>query len=217
MAQMTNTKKSEVFKWDDLVRRACQERFGRSARVRTAAFVTQQDQAEFIQRLFSEAKNINPRAPEEISKTTVDVNEKIYYNHEGSEDESTVKIVNCVENAEGHNYTQTTTKGVEWGPNANVGLQFGLPQVGVGGGAGIGGGFKRTSLHTQTEEKTKSNRVELQSHHEETVKIPPGKKVVVKMTSYRVRYKLEYTMEYNIDKTHRSGSLLTRAAWVCRA
>ena len=199
MAQVTNTKKSEVIQWETLMRRAVREQFGRHARVRMAAFITQQDKAQFVKLLFSDARNIDPREPEEISKNTVDVNEKVYYNREGGEDETTVKIVNCVENAEGHNYTQTTTKGVEWGANANIGLQFGLPQVGGSGGLGIG--FKRTTLHTQTEEKTKSNRVEQQSHHEETVKIPPGKKAVVRMTSFRVRYKLEYTMEYKIART----------------
>ena len=200
-AQMTNTKKSDVIQWDELMRRAVRELFGRHARIRTAAFITQQDKAQFLKLLFSDARNVDPREPEEISKNTVDVNEKVYYNREGSEDETTVKIVNCVENAEGHNYTQSTTKGVEWGVDSNVGLQFGLPQVGASGGFKIGANFKRTTLQTQTEEKTKSNRVELQSHHEETVKIPPGKKAVVRMTSYRVRYKLEYTMEYKIAKT----------------
>ena len=38
------------------------------------------------------------------------------------------------------------------------------------------------------------------AHHEEEVEIPAGKRVVVTMTSYRVRYKLEYTMEYKIPK-----------------
>ena len=46
-----------------------------------------------------------------------------------------------------------------------------------------GGVASRTSFQWQArafEEQT------LQSHHEEVVKIPPGKKVVVRMTSYRV-------------------------------
>ena len=135
-----------------------------------------------------------------ISKNIVDVNEKIYSNSEGGEDETTIKIVNCVENTEGHNYTTTVTKGVQWGVNANVGLQLGLPQVGAGLNAGLGGNYQRSTTNTFSKEEKKENRVELQSHHEEKVKIPPGKKVTVKMTSYRVRYKLQYTMEYKIFK-----------------
>ena len=44
--------------------------------------------------------------------------------------------------------------------------------------------------------------MEVKSDHQETVTIPPGKKAVVKMTSYRVRYKLDYTMEYKIPKSY---------------
>ena len=66
--------------------------------------------------------------------------------------------------------------------------------------AGLGGNYQRSTTNTFSKEEKKENRVELQSHHEEKVKIPPGKKVTVKMTSYRVRYKLQYTMEYKIFK-----------------
>ena len=38
----------------------------------------------------------------------------------------------------------------------------------------------------------------MQSHHEESVKIPPGKKAVVKLMSYRVCYRLDYTLEFKI-------------------
>lgn len=196
---MTNKKKNETIKWDDLIRKAVCETYGRSARVRKTYF-TEQDKDKFIQILLSDARNINPKEPVEISRNTVDVNEKVYINQEGSQDESTIKIVNCVENSEGHNYVQTTTKGLEFGGTANLGLQFGLPQVG-GVSGGLGGSINRKYERSTTEETTKTNKVELQSHHEETVKIPAGNKVVVTMTSYRVRYKLEYTMEYKVDRT----------------
>jgi hypothetical protein len=202
-AQMQAKTKGDTIEWDELLRKAAREQFGRRARIAppSLSFATREDKRTFLAKLFNNAKNINPREPEEISKNTVDVNEKIYCNSEGSEDVTTVKIVNCVENSEGHNYQECVTKGVKWGLNANVGLQFGLPQVGAGGGGGIGGNFQRESSTTLVKENKKDNKVELQSHHEETVKIPPGKKVVLKMTSYRVRYKLDYTMEYKISKS----------------
>ena len=177
--------------------RAVRELFGNRARL-VPSLLNQENKKLFLSTLFNDARNINPRDPVEISKNTVDVNEKVYYNSEGGEDSSTVKIVNCVENTEGHNYQESVTKGVQWGANANVGLQFGLPQV--GGSAGLGFNFQRQNTTTLVNEKKKENKVELQSHHEETVKIPPGKKVIVKMTSYRVRYRLDYTMEYKIPK-----------------
>ena len=199
-AQMQKRKTSDAIEWDDLLLKVTKEHFGRRARL-LPSFYTQRDKKAFLAELFNDAKNINPREPEEISKNTVDVNEKIYCNSEGNEDTSTVKIINSVENSEGHNYQETVTKGVQWGANANVGLQFGLPHVGVGVKAGVGTSFQRQSMTSIVKETKKENRVELQAHHEETVKIPPGKKVIVKMISYRVRYKLDYTMEYKISKS----------------
>ena len=202
-AEMSDKKTSDAIKWDDLLIQTAKEVFGRRTYVVPSyrSFATQEDKKVFLAQLFNDAKNINPREPEEISKNTVDVNEKIYYNHEGGEDVTTVKIVNSVQNSEGHNYQETTTKGVQWGVSANVGLQFGLPQVGGSGGGSVGANFQRQTQTTLVKEEKKENKVELQSHHEETIKIPSGKKVVAKLTSYRVRYKLNYTMEYKISKS----------------
>ena len=211
LAQITNKKKSEKIKWEDLLANATRELYGRSARTRKT-WITDRDKEAFLQKLFSDAKNINPRRPEEISKNIVDVNEKVYLNHEKGQDETKgkdetehkdktkVTIVNTVENTEGHNYQQSTTSGVEWGVDAKIGLQFGLPAFG-GVKPEIGGSFKKTSLKTETFEKKSENKVTQAAHHEEEVEIPAGSKVTVNMTSYRVRYKLDYTMEYKIAKS----------------
>lgn len=198
----TASKKEEAIKWDDLLLRAAREHYGIRGKPLLTSPITETSKTGFLKRVFSSARNINPREPQELSSNTVDVNEKLYANTGGFEDETTVKIVNCVENSEGHNYQETTTKGIKWGLDANIGLQFGLPQVGVGGGtAKVGGTFERSSISSVTQEKTRKQRIEQQSHHEETVSIPPGKKAVLRMTSYRVRYKLDYTMEFKIPKT----------------
>lgn len=211
LAQITDKKKSEKIKWEDLLTNATRELYGRSARTRKT-WITDRDKEAFLQKLFSDAKNINPRRPEEISKNIVDVNEKVYLNHEKGQDETKgkdeterkdktkVTIVNTVENTEGHNYQQSTTSGVEWGVDAKIGLQFGLPAFG-GVKPEIGGSFKKTRLKTETFEKKSENKVTQAAHHEEEVEIPAGSKVTVNMTSYRVRYKLDYTMEYKIAKS----------------
>ena len=196
MAQMTDTGKSDVIEWSALLLRAARERFGRCAQLWSSPSTTEQDTAQFLKLLFADAKNVNPREPEEINRTTVDVNEKICCNYGGSEDETTVKIVNCVENTEGHSYTQTTTKGVDWGLDNKIGLQFGLQHV-----EALPWRTGANYIASAIAKKARSNRVEQQSHHEETMRVPPGKKAIVKMTSYRVRYKLEYTMEYKIAQT----------------
>ena len=194
-------KNHETTEWNVLLLRAVRRRYGSSKALLNSPY-TLNSKEVFLKRLFADAKNINPREPEEISKNIVDVNEKIYTNTGGCEDETIVKVVNSVENSEDHNYQETTTKGIQWGVNANVGLQFGLPQVGGGSGSGgLGVNFQRTNVHSVTQEKTKTEKVEQQSHHEETLTIPPGKKAIITMTSYRVRYKLDYTMEYKIAKS----------------
>ena len=200
LAQMRRKDTSDKIRWDDLLLRELRESYGRNAKLRNT-WKLDDDKKEFLRCVFADARNIDDSTePEEISKTTVDVNEKVYSNHHGSDDETTVKLVSTMENAEGHNYSVSTTSGVEWGGGADLGLQFGLPQgasLKVGGNAS----FKKFKSKTVTNEDTKTSKVESQAHHEETVKIPPGKTVVVKMTSYRVRYKLPYTMEYKVPKT----------------
>ena len=193
-------KQGEAVEWDDLLRRAVREYYGSRGKPLLASPITLDSKKRFLKRLFSNARSIDAGEPQEISKSTVDVNEKVYTNTGGFEDETTVKIVNSVENTEDRNYQVTTTKGVKWGLDANVGLQFGLPQVGVGGSAKLGGNYERSRAFSVTEGKSEQQKTEHQSHHEETVSIPPGKMAKLRMTTYKVRYKLEYTMEYRIAK-----------------
>ena len=176
LAEVSNTKE-DIFTWDTLLVQAFKEKYGRRARFAYNPNTTA-DKKWFVRQLFDDVKNINPREPVEIRRNLVDVNEKVYSNFQGSgDDESTVKIVSSVENSEYHDYQVSTTRGVLWGTDANDGLLFGFPQT--------------------------SNRVGVQSHHEESVKIPQGKKVVVKLMSYRVRYRLDYTLEFKIFKSAR--------------
>ena len=159
-------------------------------------------------RIVDDEKTNNPR-PVVVSKILVDVNEKIYDNRAGTgkTDATTVKIVKKLETGEAFSYEQETTSGLEWGAGTNIGAQFGLPSVGGIGGpsvnlsGGLNASFKKTKSTTTTESTTKTSTVGQESHHEETVEIPPGCKVKVTMTSYRIKYKLEYTMEYKVPKS----------------
>ena len=185
---------SGAIEWDVLVLKAAREHFGIRSRV-VPSFITQEDKKVFLAQLLNDARSINPREPQEISRNAVDVNEKVYYNKlkEGSEDTTTIKILSSAESTEGHNYQDTVKRGMRWSVNTNVGLQFGLPRVEVDSGVASRTSFQRQALAFEEQK--------LQLHHEEEVKIPPGKKVVVRMTSYRVRYKLDYMMEYKISKS----------------
>ena len=56
-------------------------------------------------------------------------------------DETKVTIVKKSENSKAYSYEQQTTSGLEWGAGANLGAQFGLPQVGVGATGGLNASF----------------------------------------------------------------------------
>ena len=158
---------------------------------------------DFQDVLVRSAKIASSGEVQEISKIQIDVNEKIYTNlGDGSADgdESTVKIVKTWETSQGYNYEQQTTSGFEWGAGTNIGAQFGLPQVGIGVDAGAKTTYTKRFEETIKESITKTNTVRQESHHEETVKIPPGHKIRVTMKSYSVKYRLDYTMEYKVPK-----------------
>lgn len=214
MADIMNTARLEHFltqqvtPWEDLLCEAVKEQCGRRARILNLHSwdVIQQKQL-FLEEILDDARNINPQQPIEITKNTVDVNEKIYSNNEGGEDVTTVKIVSSVGTSQGHNYQERVTSGIRWGVNTNVGLQFGLAQVWEKNRG------TQTDIQPQNVLKNVEDKAELQSHHEETVKIPPRKKAFVKMTTYRVRYKLYYTMEYKISKAHSVSVEVALCGW----
>ena len=190
----------QTIQWDDLLLRASREHYGIRGRPLLKSPITRNSKDSFLKRVFSSARSVDEKEPMEISANTVDVNEKVYTNTGGHEDETTIIIVNSQENTEGRNYRETTTKGIKWGVDANVGLQFGLPQVGGGIQGKLGGNFERSKILSVTQEKTLQEKHQQQSFHEETLSISPGKKATLQMTAYRVRYKLAYTMEYKIAK-----------------
>ena len=209
----------KTFTIDRLVNSALRERFGPGARKVNSPFYEQQKRS-FEEVLLRNSWITSSRKPQEISKIQVDVNEKIYSNNGDGRSKSTdgdnskVTIVKSSEVSEGFNYQQATSSGLEWGAGANIGAQFGLPQVGIGMSGGASTNFTKTSSTTTTESHSKENKIGQQSHHEESVIIPPGHKVTVTMTSYRIKYQLEYTMKYTVLK---SSSMYVRyyTSWSC--
>ncbi len=209
LTSVNGRKRNDTIEMEALLRNAAITKYSRWWRRRPVlrkTWATDQDQAKFVNELFSNATVSNRSHPEVLSKNMVDVNEKEYSNQsalEGSgDDETCVKLVNTVGTTKSHNYQIRTTKGVQWGVSANLGLQFGIPHaVGATATGGVGGSYNRSRSVTETTEKQKTDNFESQTHHEEKVKIPQGKKVMVRVTTYKVKYKLEYTLEYKISKT----------------
>ena len=186
MAQ--NVTKEETFTWDTLLAQAAKEKYGRRARVVYDARCTTVDKEWFIKQLCTDAKNIKPRKPAEISRDLVWIdNERGYSN--STDFETTYKVsLDVVENSEDHVYHESTKKGVQWGTNTNIGLQFGLPQA--------------TSNHgTMMESSSQVEGIQLEERSDGiTIKLPAWKRVVVNEMTYRVHFKLDYTLECKISK-----------------
>jgi len=213
---MTQRKKKETKTLNELVESAAQRLYGRSIRLRKTR-ITDQDKVKFVKSLFSDAKLVYGGEPKEQSAIPVDVNKKEYFNHQGDlqSDETVVEIIRSVESIQAHNYRQELTNGLELGGNANFGLQLGLPQIGVGASAGVGGDIKEHSSETNSLENTKQSKVGQEAHHKEKIQIPAGKKLTVKITTYRVRYKTEYRLEFKIAKTKQIRISFGRCLGIC--
>ena len=193
--------KDESIQWDDLLLGAVREHYSLRGRPLLHSPITLDSKNRFVKRLFSNVQTTYQADPEEISRSTVDVHEKIFTNTGGFEDETSVAIVSDVENTEVRNYQETTTKGIKWDVDTNVGLQFGLPQVGVGGNANIGGSYGRSRSVSVAWGKHEEKKHKHQSRHEEKLSIPPGKIATLRMSAQKVRYKLQYAIEYSIPKS----------------
>ena len=197
---------NDVFTLDKLVTNALREKHSGAMVVVTPQYKTYK--SKFEKTLIGKARiTKTDEKAQEISKIQVDVNEKIYTNRgsnnkgEDEGDDTKVLIVKRSKSSDAYSYEQQTTKGLEWGAGTNIGALFGLPQVGVGLSAGLNADFKKHKETTTKESTTKTKSVEQESHHEEAVEIPPGHVVKVTMTSYRVKYQLEYSMVYTVPKS----------------
>lgn len=198
---------SKIIRWNELFEMATKSKYGRRIKVIVSDSQSEYEKEILVKALTSTSRIIAIQEPQVVSKNAVDVNEKEYVNeatqperqfHDTNADSSTIKIVKYVENTQGHNYVQTTTNGLEFGASVNSGLKFGLPQFGVNLDAG--GHINRNMSETTQQAINSKRKVGTEAHHEETVEIQPGEKILVKMTSYKVRYLMQYTIEYGIEK-----------------
>lgn len=214
--EMTQRKKKETKTVNELVESAAKRVYGRSIRLRKT-WITDQDIANFEETLFSEAKVVDGGEPKEHSAIPVDVNKKEYFNHQGDlqSDETVVKIIHSAESAQAYNYRHQLTNGLELGANANIGLQIGLPQIGVGASGGVGGDIKKRSSETKSHENTQQSKVGQETHHEERIQIPAGKKLIVSITTYNVRYRTVFRLEFKIAKTKQIRISFGRCLGIC--
>ena len=122
--------------------------------------------------------------PREVRHTIVDINMKEFSNLGKEQDETSVKIDKS--STKGNRFSFSTTKGIDFGHDCNIGAKvMGLAAVGSYGAA-----------------KREPNELgfSFSYHHEEKITVPPGKRVKAKITTYSIKYEVDYTLKLSIKK-----------------
>ena len=139
--------------------------------------------------------------PSIVGRTVVDVSTKEYKNYaaENRDDPTAKDITKATVNKSSEtknrrDYKFTSTQGITWGLSADVGLRvlaMGMTECSIG----LDGKKKSSSRNSL-------DTMGFEYHQEETVSIPPGKKVHVTISTYKVVYRLHYTFEFSLPKFH---------------
>ena len=133
--------------------------------------------------------------PVETRRTIADINTKEYINRGTDQGESTVEITKTTEHSKGRSYEWSTTEGVTWGINANIGAKIaGVP--GAGATAEIGGSYQHQKIEQRSGSKTTSETFSFQYAQNEKLVVPPRTKVSATVTTYTVGHEQEYTVEF---------------------
>ena len=99
----------------------------------------------------------------------------------------------CLANSNVKSYQFISTQGLVWDVSTDIG-----PQVLV---MGMTGGSFQTSSVIQTFGSSLKSSLGFNFFQEETVCVPPGKRVHVIITTSKVLYQLGYTLEFSVPKT----------------
>ena len=212
---MESSSSDTSYTFKDLLTEAAKAECGRNITVRDTAFTTNQlknfEDSIVIKVLHREDK------PTEVGRTIVDISKKEFKNHaEESKDhtakDTTKAIVNKSSSTKkGRNYQFQSTQGVNWGVGGNIGLQ--VMGMGMGGGTmGISGKYGKNKSTSETTGSSIDTELFFSYCQEETISVPPGKKVHVTITTYTVKYRLHYTLEFSVPK---SGSVFVSYSKPC--
>ena len=189
-SRRTRKKDRNVTFWQ-LYERAAKARYGENIRVVKTDFYKKK--VESIVDEFELSIVHKEKEPREVKRTIVDINMKEYENHGTQlEDESHVKMAKQTSTTKGERYTFSTTKGVDYGVDANIGLK--LVDLGIG--------VKANCRNSKKEETEKSSQevYSFSYNQEEKIIVPPGMCVKAKITTYRMKYNMDYTLKFSINR-----------------
>ena len=156
--------------------------------------------------------------PSPVGRTIVDISTKEFKNYAAEDgkdptarDTTKATVTKSTATSKGRNYEFTSTQGVSWDIGGNVGLQI-LAMGMAGGSFGVGGKYGRNKSKSETVGSNLEESLGFEYSQEETICVPPGKKVHVTITTYTVQYRLNYTLEFSVPK---SGSVFVSYSKSC--
>lgn len=156
--------------------------------------------------------------PSPVGRTIVDISTKEFKNYAAEDgkdptarDTTKATVKKSSATTKGRNYQFTSTQGVSWDIGANIGLQI-LAMGMAGGSFGIGGKYGKNKSTSETMGSNMEKSLGFEYSQEETMCVPPGKKVHVTITTYTVQYRLNYTLELSVPK---SGSVFVSYSKSC--
>ena len=97
----------------------------------------------------------------------------------------------------GRNYQFIGTQGLSWDVDEKIGLKI-LVSGMTGGSIGLG----RDTSERQALGNSLGNALGYEFNHEESICVPPGKKIQVTLTTYAVLYQLRYKLEFKVPIYH---------------
>ncbi len=189
-------KDHDMFTFWQLFEQAAKQRYGQNIRVVKTDFCeTKVNNINF--QLSVVAKD--PK-PVEKTRTIVDINMKEYVNHgKVAQDESIVQVNKKSSKSEGDRYTFSSTKGINFGFAGNLGAQVMGASV-AGGSVGISGHYDKSKSTTEGTEKSSTKGFEYSYNQEEKIVVPPRTHVKATITTYRMKYEMNYTVKLSVDR-----------------
>lgn len=189
-------KKDNYVTFWQLYERAAKERYGQDIRVIKSPFYEKKvNNIEFELSVVDKE-----RKPREKTRTIVDINMKEYTNHgKESQDESIVRINKSSSATKGERYSFSTTKGVDFGIGGNIGAQV-MGLAVAGGSLGITGNYNRSKSKTEGTEQSNEEGFSFSYEQEEKIAVSPGTRVEATITTYRMKYEMEYTLKFRVKR-----------------
>lgn len=141
------------------------------------------------------------KKPREKTRTIVDINMKEYTNRgKEAQDETIVKMHKTSSKTKGERYNFSTTKGVDFGGGANIGAQV-VGLAVAGGSLGITGHYNKSKSKTEGTELSSEEGFSFSYNQEEKICVPPGTHVEATITTYSMKYEMDYTLKFNVKRS----------------